>query len=469
MEAVRKILDVEKLKYCFECGICTASCSMAELLGEDYNPRVLLEKIVQNPEEVLASEAIWLCAWCYSCYRRCPQGLRVPEILLEFRKVAGEQGGEQSMERAFQKITDNIPLPLVTTLVCFHPERAGLDAGKILETIESRRKLQLKKAGKRKTTKDSDGKIAIVGSGPAGLTVAFEMVRRGYDARVFEILPEAGGMLRKCIPESRLPARILDKEIGFLKDYGVDVQTGVTVGKDLSFDDLWKEGYKAVFVGTGAHKSQKPRIEGLELEGAIHALDFLWETKCGEKAKAGKTVVVIGGGNVAVDAARTAAERGAKNVTVLYRRSREEMPANPWEVKEAEDNGVKIEFLVSPKKVLGENGKVCGIECLRVQLGEPDETGRRRPIPIEGSEFVLQTDMVIFAVGETPELGFLPKQIAMNDDGTIWVNPVTMQTSMLKVFAGGDVVSGPASVIEAICAGKRAATAIESYLKSSGE
>ena len=180
----------------------------------------------------------------------------------------------------------------------------------------------------------------------------------------------------------------------------------------------------------------------------------------------GKNVVVIGGGNVAVDAARTTLRLGANGVTILYRRSRDEMPAIPWEVKEAEDEGVKIDFLVSPKRILGEKGKVSAIECVRMQLGELDETGRRTSTPLEGSDFSRKTDMVILATGETPDLGFLPNGIDVNDDGTLWINPLTTETSIKGVFAGGDVVTGPATVIEAIRAGKNAAESIESYLKS---
>jgi NADPH-dependent glutamate synthase beta subunit-like oxidoreductase len=467
-EDIRKILDIERLKYCFECGICTASCSMAELLGNDYNPRELLENIYLNPERVLASDELWLCAWCYNCYKRCPQALRIPEIFLFFRAIAVKHGYTQAFEEALEKIVENIPLPLVTTLVCFHPERAGLNKDKVLERIEQKRKELLKKGKKKKTTKVSEGKIAVIGSGPAGLTVAYELARKGHKVTVFEALLEAGGMLRKCIPEYRLPKQVLAKETQFLKDLGVEVKTGIQVGKDLSFGDLLKEEYKAVFVGVGAHKSQKLRIEGGDLKGVMHALDFLWNVNFGEKIEVGKNVVVVGGGNVAVDAARTALQLGADDVTILYRRSMDEMPANPWEVKEAENEGVKFEFLVAPKKILGENGKVSAVECVRMQLGEPDDTGRRKPIPIEGSAFTRQTDMVILAIGEAPDLAFLPKEVELNEDGTVWTDPVTMETTMRGVFAGGDVVTGPASVIEAIRAGKQAAESIENYLKSSG-
>ncbi len=464
-EILRRILDNEKLKNCFECGICTASCSMVELLGNEYNPRILLEKIVLNPTEVLDSEKPWLCAWCYRCYKRCPQALKPPEIFLLMRVASLKQGRTQPLGIALQKIAEKIPLPTIATLLCFHPERAGLNKEQITEKIEKIRADCSKPKKRKKTPNSSRAKVGVIGSGPAGLTVASELSRRGVSVTIFESLSELGGMLRKCIPEHRLPAEVLTKEIQCVTDAGVDIRAGVTVGRDLSFEDLRKEGYQAVFIGTGAHKSQELRIEGRELKGVVNALDFLWKIRTGENLNVGKNVVVIGGGNVAVDAAQTALKMGAKDVTILYRRSREEMPANPWEVKEAEDEGVKIEFLVAPTKILGETA-VLAVECVRTQLGEPDESGRRKATPIQDSEFKQETDMVILAIGETPDLSFLPKEIETNEEGTVWVNPVTMETSMRGVFAGGDAARGPASVIEAICDGKKAAQAIESYLKS---
>jgi NADPH-dependent glutamate synthase beta subunit-like oxidoreductase len=470
-DVLERLLDIEKLKYCYECGICTGSCPMAELLGKDYNPRRLLAQIFLDAESVLASDELWLCAWCYRCHKRCNQALKVPEIFLTLRKIAVERGYAQPSEKAMRKIAENIPLPLSTTLTCFHPERAGLDKETILEQTAQMYDAYLKREKARRAQKVSEERIAVIGSGPAGLTVAYELSRKGYGVTVFETLPEAGGMLRKCIPDFRLPKRFLEKEIQAIKDLGVEIKTGVTIGQDLNFSSLWREGYKAVFVGIGAHKSQKLGIEGADLKGVTYALEFLWNVKSGENVEIGQNVVVIGGGNVAVDAARTALTArealriGAKNVMILYRRSREEMPAIPWEVKEAESEGVKIEFLVSPKKLVGENGKVSAIECVRMQLGEPDETGRRKALPIECSEFKRETDMVILAIGETPDVEFLPKEITLGESDTIWVDPITMETSLKGVFAGGDAVTGPATVIEAILAGKRAAGSIEDYLK----
>jgi NADPH-dependent glutamate synthase beta subunit-like oxidoreductase len=438
---------------------------MAEMLGGDYNPRNLLEQIYLNPEAVLDSDELWLCAWCYRCESRCPQGLRLPEILLNFRSVARERGNTRPLDRALQKIVKNVPLPLVTTLVCFHPERAGLQSEKVLDKIDEIRGEWLKTKKGEKPEKSSYGKVAVIGSGPAGLTVAYELSRKGFHATVFESLPELGGMLTKCLPEFRLPRRVLTREIRFIKDLGVEIKTNTRIGKDVSFEDLQKEGYGAIFVGAGAHKSQELKVEGVELSGVFNALDFLWNSNLGKKLRVGKNVVVIGGGNVAIDAARMALRQKA-DATILYRRSREEMPANRWEVKEAESEGVKIEFLVSPKRFVGKEGSLTAVECVRMQLGEPDETGRKKAFPLEGSEFTRETDSAILAIGEAPDLSFLPGDIELNEDGTVWVNPITMETSVKGIFAGGDAVSGPASVIEAIRDGKRAAISIEDFLKS---
>jgi NADPH-dependent glutamate synthase beta subunit-like oxidoreductase len=463
-ETLERILDSEKLRFCFDCGICTASCSMSEILGRGYNPRALLERVVLNPENALASDELWLCAWCYRCQERCPQALALPEIFLLMRTLSAKQGKTRPFESALQKIVDNVPLPLVALSVCFHPERAGLNKQSVLDKAE---KMRAAKIGTRKAgTILRNQRVAVLGSGPAGLAAAYELSSKGCDVTVFESLREPGGMLRKCIPESRLSKQVLSKEIQYLKDFGTTFKTSTTIGKDINFNELKTKGYKAIFIGTGAHKSGRLGIEGADLPEVVHALDFLWKVNSGERVTAGRSVVVIGGGNVAMDAARAALRLGANGVTVLYRRSREEMPAIPWEIKEAEDEGVKIQYLVSPKRIVGEKGTVSAIECVRTQLGEPDESGRRAPIPVEGSDFSLKTDMVIVAVGETPDLGFLPREAEISSNGTICVNPLSMETKIRGVFAGGDVVTGPATVIEAIRAGMNAAVSIETYLKS---
>lgn len=465
-ELQEQLLDTEKLKYCFECGICTASCPVMEITSNLYNPRILLEQIFLDMDKVLKEEALWLCAWCYRCYKKCPQRLKVPEILLAVRKMATQRGHVKGFNEALKIVSKHVPFPATYCLVCLHPERAMLEEQFIENTLRNVTSLSSKKR-KRKpisTQRAEKNQVAVIGSGPAGLTAAYELAERGFPVTVFESMSKPGGMLQKCLPTYRLPKDVLDAEINQMKDFGIEFRMNTTVGKDSTIEKLRQEGFKAIFIATGAHKSRVLNVKGCNLKGVTHALEFLREANVGE-AKVGEKVVVIGGGNVAVDSARTALRMGAGGVVIIYRRSRAEMPANPWEVREAETEGVKIHFLVSPEKILGKDGQVTALECVKMSLGEPDESGRRAPLPVEGSEFMIESDMVILAVGEKPDLTFLPKEIEITQAGTIAVDPFTMETSMPGVFAGGDVVSGPASVVEAIVAGKRAAYSIECYLR----
>ena len=465
-ELQEQLLDMEKLKYCFECGICTASCPVMEIIPNHYNPRILLEQILLDLDKVLKDEALWLCAWCYRCYKRCPQRLKVPEIFLAIRKIATQQGHAEGFNRALEIVSRHVPFPAAYCWVCLHPERAMLDRQFVENALQNATSLSAKKR-KRRTISTQEAekyRVAVIGSGPAGLTAAYELAEKGFPVTVFESMPKPGGMLQKCLPAYRLPKDVLDAEIEHVKDLGIQFRTNTTVGKDLTIEKLRQEGFKAIFIATGAHKSRELNVEGCNLEGVMHALEFLKEANIG-KAKVGEKVVVIGGGNVAVDAARTALRMRAKEVAIFYRRSREEMPANSWEVREAEIEGVKIQFLVSPQKILGKDGRVTALECIKMSLGELDESGRRAPLPVEGSEFRVESEMIILAIGEMPDLTFLPKEIEITETGTIAVDPFTMETSVPGVFAGGDVVSGPATVVEAIVAGKRAASSIERYLK----
>jgi NADPH-dependent glutamate synthase beta subunit-like oxidoreductase len=291
------------------------------------------------------------------------------------------------------------------------------------------------------------------------------LAKKGYPVTVFESSPELGGMLRYGIPENRLPKKAVDDDVEFVRSFGVDFKTNTELGKNVTINQLRKEGYKAMFIAVGALKSRKIGCEGEELNGVSCALEFLRDLKSEKKPEVGKRVVVIGGGNVAVDAARSAKHADAKEVTVLYRRTREEMPANPWEVKEAEEEGVKFEFLTAPTRFVGKESKVVEVELVRMELGEPDETGRRAPSPIENSKSTKAFDTVILAVGEAVDTSFLPKEIQLSEINTIWADPISMDTTMEGVFAGGDAVTGPSSVMEAIIAGKRAADSIDRYLK----
>ena len=459
------ILDFKQMKYCFECGICTASCPVAELLPEYYNPRILLRSLPLGNDKILKSAELWLCAWCYRCYRRCPQGLKLPEIFLAVRRFAVKSGHMEGFEKALEIIRENIPIPASCCHICFHPERA-ID-NKQLVTDAIQHAILDYENGKMKEkvfTPVHEEKVAIIGSGPAGLSAAQDLAKKGYFVTVFEALSSPGGMLRRCIPEYRLPQNIVDSDINRIKNLGVKIETNITIGEKLKAQKLLQHGYNAVFVATGAQKERALGIKGEELRGVFYALDFLEKAKK-KKVKVSEKVSIIGGGNVAVDCAITVLTIGAKEATILYRRSREDMPVNPWEAKETEEKGVKIKFLVAPKKILGENGKVTGIECVKMELVDPDETGRRHPIPIQGSEFVIKTGTIIIAIGQVPNTVFLPKTLKTTIKRTIEVDSFTLETSSPGIFAGGDAVSGTATVMEAIISGKRAAISIDCYLR----
>ncbi|MCA6214171.1 FAD-dependent oxidoreductase [Thermococcus bergensis] len=309
----------------------------------------------------------------------------------------------------------------------------------------------------------STGKrVAVIGGGPAGLACAYYLRIMGHEVTIIEAMPELGGMMRYGIPPYRLPRDVLDKDIATVINTGIEVKTNTVLGKDITLEELRKE-YDAVFLAVGAWKGRKMGIEGEELEGVMQGIEFLRKVNMGEEVKLGKRVMVVGGGNTAMDVARTALRLGAK-VTVVYRRSKEEMPANPREVEEAEEEGVEFIFLANPVKIHG-NGRVEKVELVRMKLGEPDESGRRRPIPIEGSNFFLEADNVILAIGQYCDDSFLKKLGIEAKRGKAVVDEVTLQTSIEGVFAGGDLVLGPSTVIESIATGRRAALMIDLYLK----
>ena len=306
--------------------------------------------------------------------------------------------------------------------------------------------------------------VAVIGSGPAGLTAAYMLAGRGYPVTVFEALPEPGGLLRYGVPEYRLPRRALKADVERVTALGVEIKTREKLGEDFTIEELFQSGYKAVFIATGAHTPSRLRVEGEDFPGVIPALEFLKRVNMGEAVEVGDRVAVVGGGNVAIDAARTAIRLGSREVHILYRRSRAEMPASPLEVRRAEEEGVKISLLVTPTGFIGD-GRLKAVRLIRMRLGEPDESGRRRPIPIPGSEFTMEFDTVIEAIGQKPDTACLPEELKLTKWGTIEVDPTTLETSIPGVFAGGDVVTGPATVIEAIAAGKRAAESIHRYLR----
>ena len=380
---------------------------------------------------------------------------------------------QRRFEEAVKIVRKENPLPAVCGRVCNHPCqfkcRAGTGGGRpinikalkrFLADYEMENHLQVEMIKKPPKGK----KVAIVGAGPAGLACAYYLALEGYDAVIFEALPVAGGMLAVGIPEYRLPADILNYEIDIIKKAGVEIRTGTTVGKDISFDRLRKQ-YDALFITTGAHAGLKPGIPGEDLEGVIDGVAFLREVNLKRKVEIGRSVIVIGGGDAAIDAARTAKRLGS-DVAVYYRRTRKEMPAADEEVDDAVREGVEIEFLVAPVKCLGSDGKLAAVEFIKMKLGDIDADGRARPVPLKGSEFRVGTDTLICAVSQKPDADSVIKaaQLRFTKYGAIQTDPETLYTGIEGVFAGGDVVRGPDTVTWAISDGKLAAKMIHKYL-----
>jgi heterodisulfide reductase subunit A-like polyferredoxin len=310
-------------------------------------------------------------------------------------------------------------------------------------------------------------RVAIVGAGPAGLTCAYFLAIEGYRVTVFEKLPVLGGMLSVGIPSYRLPRDIIESEIQTIKDLGVEFKTGVEIGKDFTIGQLREQGYKAFFIGIGAQECKRLGIEGEDYQGVFPGVDFLREVNLGNRIHLGDRVAVIGGGNVAMDCVRTALRTGSKKPFIIYRRAIEQMPANPEEIEECHEEGIELMTLTNPTRVIAENGRVKAVECIRMELGAPDASGRRRPVPVKDSEFVIEVDAVIPAIGQETDWACLTDECActLSDWGTMKVDPVTLQTSDPDIFAGGDAVTGPATVVEAIGAGKEAAVSIHRFIQ----
>ena len=303
-------------------------------------------------------------------------------------------------------------------------------------------------------------KVAIIGSGPAGLTVAWECAKAGHAVTIFETHGLEGGMLWAGIPSYRLPREAIKQDVQRILDLGVELRLESPISSEKQVLDLLDE-YDAVFIGIGAHELRWMGIEGEDLQGVVHAVDFLRDVNLGKAVQVGKKTAVIGGGNVAMDAVRTARRLGA-NSFIVYRRAREQMPADEAEIVETEDEGIVFHFLTNPQRVLGRDGKMTGLECLRMELGEPDESGRRSPVPVEGSEFVIEADMMIQAISQEPDISWLAEDSRFKTSRwhTFEIDPETNETSVEGVFAAGDAVSGPATIVEAVADARKAAQRI---------
>jgi NADH-quinone oxidoreductase subunit F len=404
------------------------------------------------------------------CQHTCPVGINVPKY------VAHISGGE--FLESVETIRERNPFPAICGRICHHPceykcRRGELEAPVAIRSLkrfaadwyfDHLSELPAPKPFPR--TKQQ--KIAIVGAGPTGLSCAYYLAQMGYGTTVFEALPVGGGMLSVAIPEFRLPRAVIEQEIDYIVKRGVEIKYNTPINSNFTIRALFDQGYSAVFIAAGAQRSQRIGIPGEleDLAGFYYGLRFLRDIKIGKKVDIGTDVAVIGGGNVALDASRTAARLGARKVNIYYRRSKDEMPVTEVEYDESLNEGIKFNFLTSPTRIISDNWKVTGLQCVNMKLGEIDASGRRRPIPVEGSDFFVKADTVIAAVGQAPDLSFLPpdSELERTKWETLAVDNNKLSTNIPGVFAGGDFVSGPGMVIEAIAAGRRGALAINKYL-----
>lgn len=464
--------DIDLLEELGEQIKTTALCGLGQTAP---NPvlstiRFFREEYLEHIRDKYCRASVCAALFNSPCQNTCPANVDVPIYVDLIR--------QRRFAEAYEVIRNENPFPVVCGRVCHHPCEGKCNRAKLDEKVAIRELKRfaadyaMKLNGQRpkpEVAPPNGKKVAIVGAGPAGLTAAYYLAIKGYAVTVYEALPVAGGMLAVGIPEYRLPKKTLQAEIDSILELGVDLKLGQALGRDFSLDDLKAKGYDAIYLAIGAQKDQKMGIEGEDLQGVYAGVNFLRQLNLGEEMDVkGKVVAVIGGGNVAIDAARSSLRLGAKEVHILYRRQKEDMPALREEIEEAEKEGIKISCQVNPVAIKGENGKVVAVTCARQRMGEFDRSGRRRPVPIEGSEFDLPVDAVIAAIGYKVDPESVPEGIETTRWGTIVAGEKDCRTNVAGVFASGDCVSGPDTVIGAIAAGKKAAVAIDQFLDGDG-
>jgi len=444
---------------CVGCGACEKVCPKNILTVRTMSQRLLH---FNEEDNALAP-----------CRQTCPAEIDIPMYISQIR--------DGDYEGAVHTIRERNPLLLSCGRVCPHPCESYCRRGIEDEPVSIN---QLKRfvadlemnSGKRlpiPCAPDTGKRIAVVGGGPAGLSCAYFLRRLGHEVTIYEAMPEMGGIIRYGIPEYRLPKKVLAWEIEGILNLGIEHHTNMRLGVDFDLDSLIKKRFDAIFLGVGAWNDYGLKIEGEDLKGCFKGIDFLSRVASGEKVPIGRRAAVIGGGNSAIDCVRTLVRLGAEEVYIVYRRTRKEMPANEVEIVAAEHEGIKFHFLAAPVRVVGDdNGHVTHLEYLKMELGEPDASGRRRPVPIEGSETLMDIDMLITAIGQTPDVSFTEKERRLEDlEITRWKtidnNPETLQSSIPYIFTGGDSATGPSLVVTAIGGGRRAAASIHQYL--SGE
>jgi len=402
------------------------------------------------------------------CENACPVNTRAPQYISAI--------AHEDYDRAFEINREDNFFPAILGRICVHPCEEKCRRGLLIDQPISICSLKRASADQKtffpqheKAIRKRDKKIAIIGAGPSGLSAANDLAKMGYPVTIYETFQIPGGMLNVGIPPYRLPREVVSQAIDEVRRLGVEILAGTPIGKELNLEKL-REKYDAVYIAAGAHKAEKLNIPGEDLQGVIHGVTFMQMLNLGERLKIGQRVAVVGGGNTAMDAARSSLRLGVEEVLILYRRSREEMPVDLRELEQVEEEGIKIHYLTQPIQILSQDGiKVSEVRCIRNRLGDPEKDGRRRPIPIDGSEFDINIDLLIPAVSQSPDISFLPEEIGFEISrwDRLAVNPETFETNVKGIFAGGDFVTGPRDVIRVIADGRKVALSIHSYL--SGE
>lgn len=496
--SLERFKNVEMLRTCEQCGCCSSACPIT---GRDnFNVRRIVRSIELDMAEDMANTPLpWRCTTCGRCETVCPNGIAVLDIIRPLRFMGPSEFvpeetppcaaacpagidipgyvrliAQGKPEEAYKLILEKVPFPGILGRVCMHPCETKCRRREVNQPVSIcslKRYAAEKSDGTFKTAanvKESTGrKIAVVGSGPAGLTVAFYLRRKGHEVTVFEARAKSGGMMRYGIPSYRLPEEVLEKEIGQILSLGIRLETGKRLGRELTLDQLKNDGYQAVFIATGLQESRRIGLEGSDFADVLWGVDFLSEVSAGRDIRLKDRVLVVGGGNVAVDVALTALRTGAKQVAMACLESREEMPASPWEIEQALEEGIMLMPSWGPHRIISESGNVKAIELVTCTCVF-DEKGNFCPAFGEDKKMV-EADQVILAIGQSAELSFLASCGGVKSErGLIVADHETHETGVPGVFAGGDATRGPGAIIDAIAAGRRAAAAIDRFLGGDG-
>jgi len=495
--------DIEMFRYCEQCGRCSSACPITGI--NEFNIRRLIRHVeLDLIDDIAASPMPWFCAVCGRCEDACPNGIKILDItrtlrIVGLRELVPEQPlcvqacpagidipgylrfiSQGKMDEACKLIIEKAPFPGILGRVCTHPCETACKRGEVNEPISicAAKRYAADKAGDMSewfsvTAAETGRKVAVIGAGPAGLTAAFYLRKKGHQVTVFEARSKPGGMMRYGIPFYRLPEDVLDKEIDLVLSTGIELKTSRKLGVDYEIEQLKNDGFEAVFVAVGAQLSRKIELQGSELENVHWGVELLASVAETGDVSVKDNVVVIGGGNVAVDVALTSIRLGAKKVTLACLESEEEMPANPWEIEQARQEGVELLVSWGPDKIMGNDGKVTGLELVRC-TSVFDDQGNFCPF-FDETKKTVEADQVILAIGQASETAFCQDFCFLDDEGAlpverglITINKDTQHTEMKGVFAGGDAANGPATVIEAIAAGRRAAISIDKYLDGNG-